>query len=115
MIDRSSPDTRAAYAFQLTELDKFFSQECYLKTIGFFPTQRVWVCPHCESTIPDIGIPSPNDMLHNPGCAWGEALNEWPRELVAFYMAAWVQRHPMSKRLIRTACPVPKAPNPSES
>lgn len=115
MIDHTPPDVRAAYTLQLAELDDFFAQECYLKTVGFFPTQRVWVCPYCESTIPDAGLPSPTDMLHHQGCAWAEALCEWPKELVEFYMAAWMQRNPMSKRIIRTACPIPQTPNPSES
>ena len=115
MIDRTPPDIRAAYALQLAELDSFFGQECYLMTIGYFPTQRVWVCPHCESTIPDAGLPSPMDMIHHPNCEWAEALNEWPPELVSFYMAAWMQRQPMSKRLIRAACPIPQTPSPSES
>ena len=115
MIDRTSPDIRAAYALQLAELDNFFGQECRRVTIGYFPTARVWVCPYCEESIPDVGLPVPMEIDHAPGCTWVEALFEWPPELVSFYMAAWMQRNPMSKRLIRTACPIPQTPNPSES
>lgn len=115
MIDCTSPDIRAAYALQLTALDNFFAQECYRATVGFFPTRRMWICPSCGSSIDDIGIPKPVEISHKFECAWMQAFFEWPKDLVDFYIAAWMQRHPMSKRLIRAACPVPQTPNPSES
>lgn len=98
----SPQELRNAYVLCLAELDRLFAQECYRQTIGFFPTVRVWVCPNCDSTIPDTGLlPSPMDMTHQADCAWIEQLQDWPQELVNFYIGAWMQRNPMSKRIIR--------------
>lgn len=97
----SPQELRNAYILCLAELDSLFAQECHRQTIGFFPTVRVWICPNCGSTMPDTGLlPSPMDMSHDGDCAWLEQLQTWPGELVNFYIAAWMQRNPISKHII---------------
>lgn len=113
MLENASPELRDQYVISLAELDQLFSQECRRETIGFFPTYRVWVCPYCESTIPDTGIPTPLDMSHRLDCEWMMQLNAWPKELVEYYIAAWMQRNPQSKRIIRAGftMPLPAGPD----
>lgn len=112
-MHRASRELRTAYILALADLDRLFSEECCRHTVGFFPTVRVWICPHCESTIPDVGgLPGPLDMAHASDCDWLSQLHEWPPELVDFYIAAWMQRSPHAKRIIRATC---TKPNPQDS